>query len=126
MLLLSQTATIPQDVISQDCLKPDPQKTEAISQMSAPKNVKAVCHFLGLTGFYRQFVPGYSEIAKPLAKLTAGLQNASQAFDKLKACLTSAPILAYPDLTKPYMLYTDVSDTCIGSVLMQQHEHEGN
>ena len=38
--------------------------------MSAPKNVKAVCCFLGLTGFYRWFVPGYSEIAKPLAKLT--------------------------------------------------------
>ena len=99
--------------------------------MAAPTNVKGVCRFLGFTGFYRRFVPGYSEIAKPLAKLTRKncqfQWNAvcERAFQKLKACLMSAPIFTYPDLTKPYILYTDVSDTYIGSVLMQQHEHNG-
>ena len=57
-------------VITRDGLKPDTEKTKAIEEMAAPTNVKGVCRFLGLTGFYRKFVPGYSEIAKPLAKLT--------------------------------------------------------
>ena len=118
-------------VITRDGLKPDPQKTKAIEEMAAPTNVKGIRRFLGLTGFYRRFVPGYSEIAKPLAKLirkNCQFQwntECERVFQKLKACLTSAPILAYPDLTKPYILYTDASDTCIGSVLMQQHEHNG-
>ena len=42
-----------------------------------------------------------------------------------KQSLTSALVLAFPDLSKPYMLYTDASDSCIGSVHMQEHEHDG-
>ena len=57
-------------VITRNGLKPDPEKTKAIEEMAAPTNVKGVHRFLGLTGFYRRFVPGYSEIAKLLAKLT--------------------------------------------------------
>ena len=117
MLLLPCTSQLLSHVITRDGLKPDPEKTKAIEGIAAPTNVKGVCRLLGLTGFYRRFVPGYSEIAKPLAKLTRKNcqfqwnTECERAFQKLKACLTSAPILAYPDLTKPYILHTDASDT---------------
>ena len=52
-------------------------------------------------------------------------EQCERGFQALKQSLTSAPVLAFPDLLKPYILYTDASDSCIGSVLMQEHEHDG-
>ena len=77
--------------------------------MAAPTNVKGVHRFLSLTK-HCQFQWN---------------AECERAFQTLKACLSLVAILAYPDLTKPYILYTYASDTCIGSVLMQQHEHNG-
>ena len=51
-------------------------------------------------------------------------EQCERGFQALKQSLTSAPVLAFPDLSKPYVLYTDASDSCIGSVLMQEHEHD--
>ena len=76
-----------------------------------------------MTGFYHCFIPGYYEFAKPMAKLTRHnckfhwSEQCDRSFQTLKQSLTSAPVLASPDLSKPYILYTDASDSCIGSVL---------
>ena len=83
--------------------------------------------FLGLANYYRRFIKDFATIAKPLHQATEKNQSfkwthqCAQAFLKLKECLTSAPILALPDWSKPFILDTDASDTGIGAVLSQCH-----
>ena len=79
--------------------------------------------FLGLTGYYRDFVKGYSHIARPLTELlkedhqwewTSACQHA---FDTLKEQLTSEPILALPDPDRPYTIHTDYSHHAVSAIL---------
>lgn len=86
--------------------------------------------FLGLTGYYRKFIPNYAEIAKPLTDLTKKGQShivswgptQENAFAVLKDKLAASPILQGPDLTKPFVLRTDASNTSLGTVLLQTSE----
>jgi len=84
--------------------------------------------FLGLVGYYRQYLPDFAEIAQPLNRLTAkGVAwqwspVEQRAFDCLKGCLLEAPILAYPDPALEYILDTDASDQNVGAVLSQVQE----
>ena len=77
---------------------------------------------------YRRFIPNFSEIAIPLIRLTKKnvefnwSAECQTAFDFLKESLTTVPVSAYPDPNKPYILYTDASDTCIGACLSQIDE----
>jgi hypothetical protein len=82
--------------------------------------------FLGLAGYYRQFIKDFSKIVKPMTKLleknkafewTAECQAS---FEELRKCLTSAPVLVLPDLTKKFDLYCDASRQELGCVLMQE------
>ena len=79
-----------------------------------------------LCGYYRSFVKGFATIASPLTKLTRKDQpfhwhdSQEKSFQELKRALTNAPILAFPDYSAPFVLYTDASGTGIGAVLMQQ------
>ena len=83
--------------------------------MPHPRTPKEIKQFLGLTGYYRKFVPHFSEISRPLAKLTAKdtqfkwTPQCQFSFEMLKEALMSAPILKYPDTDKPYTIFTDVS-----------------
>ena len=83
--------------------------------------------FLGLAGYYRRFIPEFSRIAKPMTELLKkGVKfywsiQCEEAFQKLKTLLTSAPILAQPDTTKPFDVYCDASGTGLGCVLMQEN-----
>ena len=112
--------------ISGESVKPDEAKVQAIRNMAAPRTVKEVRGFIGMCGYYRRFVPNFSQIASPLFDLTKKFarfhwtEECQKAFDFLKKSLTVVPLLAYPDIEKPYMLYTDASDTCIGAVLTQK------
>ena len=91
-----------------------------------PINQTEVRSFLGLCGYYRKFIKGYAETAKPLHTLTENgrpfvwTEECQVAFEKLKKYLTEAPILAYPDFTKDFILDTDASGNSIGAVLSQK------
>jgi hypothetical protein len=97
-----------------------------------PVTKKDVRSLLGLTEYYRNYIPNYATIAAPLTDLTKkGAPNKvvwgdpqKKAFVSLKQHLTSSPVLKLPDMTKQYTLRTDASDTGVGAVLMQEHDGE--
>ena len=115
-------------VVSEKGISCDPAKVKAISELSPPSDIGAVRRFLGLTGYYRQCIKGYAKIAEPLVRLTRKHQmfkwgkDQQNAFEILKKALISAPIMAYPDPTKEYKLFTDASKTSIGAILVQESE----
>jgi hypothetical protein len=84
-----------------------------------------ICSFLGLAGYYHQFIPNFSMIAKPMTKLLEKetkfkwSPQCEEAFLSLKKLLTTAPVLAQPDIEKSFDVYCDASNTGIGGVLMQ-------
>ena len=117
-------------VISKDGIKPDPKKVEAIRDLPEPKSVREIRGFIGMCSYYRRFVPNFSKRAKPLIDLTKKYarfkwtSECQTAFYFLKESLTVVPLLAYPDTNKPYVLYTDASNNCIGACLTQKTDNE--
>ena len=114
--------------ISKEGLKTDPNKTRCIEVWPIPVDVREVRSFLGLCSYYRRFVYKFSEIAKPLFKLTEKNQSfvwteeCTGAFKEFKKRLTQAPILIHPDFTKSFILDVDASNNSIGAVLSQKTE----
>lgn len=109
--------------ISREGVSTDPTKIKAVESWPPPKNQKQLRSFLGLANYYRRFIQGYSIISRPLTLLLRkdGFSwdtDASTAFELLKQALVSAPVLALPDFTKPFIVETDASQTGIGAVLM--------
>ncbi|KAL4339694.1 hypothetical protein GQ457_08G026290 [Hibiscus cannabinus] len=102
-------------IVSAEGFRVDPKKIEAIMGWKQPKNVSEVRSFLGLAGYYRRFVEGFSLIAKPLTKLRrkdapfAWTETQQSIFDKLKAVLTEAPVLIQPECGKAYIVFNDAS-----------------
>ena len=88
--------------------------------------MRKVRSFIGMCSYYRRFIPNFSQIAEPIVALTRKYANFKwsdihqKAFEFLKDSLTSVPLLVYPDSKKPYTLFTDASDTCIGACLTQE------
>jgi hypothetical protein len=105
----------------------DPSKVQEVMEWRPPKSVLQIRSFLGLAGYYRRFVPDFSRIAKPMTELLKkGVkfvwdEKCENAFQTLKRYLTSAPVLAQPDNSKPYEVYCDASGTGLGCVLMQEN-----
>ncbi|GJZ21157.1 putative reverse transcriptase domain-containing protein, partial [Tanacetum coccineum] len=106
----------------------DPAKVEAIRNLSALTTPKEVRQFLGLAGYYRRFIKGFSLISKPLTKLTEknkkyewGTEE-DEAFQTLNQKLCSAPILALPEGTENFVVYCDASHKGFGAVLMQREK----
>ncbi|GFR18545.1 retrovirus-related Pol polyprotein from transposon 17.6 [Trichonephila clavata] len=114
------------NIISADGVRTDPQKVSAVKDWRRPKNVHELRSFLGLCTYYRRFVKGFSSIARPLHRLTENKQKflwtdeCEEAFNSLKAALTSSPILVYPDPEKQLILDTDASHESVGAVLSQE------
>ena len=112
-------------VISVEGVSVDPKKIEAVVNWKPPKNVSEVRSFLGLVGYYRQFVEEFSKIAAPLTKLTRKdvkydwVDACQQSFEELKGRLTSAPVLSLPNGRDGFVVYSDASRQGLGCVLMQ-------
>ncbi|GJX97078.1 putative nucleotidyltransferase, ribonuclease H [Tanacetum coccineum] len=113
-------------IICEEGVRTDPSKIEAIRVWPPPKTLKQLRGFLGLAGYYRRFIRSFGILAKPLTNLLKkdAFQwgsDAQEAFERLKQALSSSPVLALPDLTKPFVVETDASAGGLGVVLMQQH-----
>jgi len=112
-------------VVNKNRVHVDPEKIKAIQEWPTPQNVGDVKSFHGLASFYRRFVPNFSSQASPLNELVkkdtpfCWTEKHEQAFKRLKAQLTNAPILALPNYAKPYELECDASGVGIGAMLLQ-------
>ncbi|KAM7284397.1 uncharacterized protein ISCGN_001491 [Ixodes scapularis] len=111
-------------------LAPLGKTLDRIQAAPAPRTKRQVRAFLGLTGYYRAFIPDYAKISEPLTQLTKkGGNNVvrwtsahQEAFEELKRRVSSPPILRLPDFSNQFVLRTDASDTSLGAVLMQRHD----
>lgn len=115
-------------VVDGQGLRTDPEKVEAILNYPTPSSRKDLKRFLGTATWYRRFVPNFSTIAGPLNKLTTNKKNsppfswtseADAAFNKLKECLISAPVLSCPNYDLPFEVHTDASNYGVGAMLTQ-------
>ncbi|GKC33819.1 putative reverse transcriptase domain-containing protein [Tanacetum coccineum] len=105
-----------------------PTKIESIKDWTSPKSPTEIHQFLGLAGYYRRFIEGFSKIAKPMTKLTQKKvkfewgDKQEAAFQLLKQKLCSAPILALPEGSEDFIAYCDASKKGLGVVLMQREK----
>jgi hypothetical protein len=101
-----------------------PSKVKEVLDWKPPTTVFELCSFIGLAGYYRRFIPNFSKIAKPVTELLKKENKyvwsgtCDEAFKHLKMLLTTSPVLAYPDMTKPFNVYCDASNNGLGGVLM--------
>lgn len=130
-------------VITGEGVATDPEKIQAVAEWAKPQTAKELRSFLGFASYYRRFVQGFARIAAPLHQLAAVGEmppgkkqkkrvyltgekfrqrwddKCEEAFQTLKRKLTSAPVLAYADFSKPFFLEIDASHTGLGAVLSQ-------
>ena len=136
-------------IVSEAGIATDPDKIAAVAQWKPPTSLKSLQSFLGFCGYYRKFIKGYSAIVRPLTELTKGYppvqrgrptskakseyfkvsepfgerwtSACTEAFQKIIHSLTHAPVLAFADPNKPYILHIDASLDGLGAVLNQEY-----
>ena len=125
-------------VVSEHGIEPDDDKICKVQEWPTPTKQEEVRKFLGFVGYYRKFIRDFSKIARPLTDLIPSTTRSKttskkttklpawtwgpaqeEAFQTLKARLTSPPVLAYPDFTFPFEVHTDASSLGLGAVLYQ-------
>ena len=116
-------------MVSEGTLQPCQDKIISILHAGRPTTKKQVRSFLGLVGFYRQFIKNFSELAAPLTELTKkGQRNQDikwgesqeKAFNQLRQALVSKPLLKMVKISKPFTLQVDASDLGIGAIVLQE------
>jgi hypothetical protein len=113
--------------ISQDGIAVDFNKVHEVIDWRPPTTVRQIWSFLGLAGYYRQFIPDFSRIAKPMTELLKKAVNfewskkCEDAFHTLRQHLTTAPVLAQPNNTEMFDVYCDASGIGLVCVLMQDN-----
>jgi hypothetical protein len=104
----------------------DPSKVREVLEWKPPTTVSEVRSFLVLDDYYRWFISNFSKITKPIIELLkkgnkyVWSKACDEAFQHLKKLLTTSPVLAQPNTTKPFDVYCDTSGTGLGGVLMQE------
>jgi hypothetical protein len=113
-------------VLSAKGIVVDPSKVKDILEWKPSTIVHQVRSFHGLAGYYRRFIPDFSKIVKPITGLLKNdkkfdwSSKCNEAFEQMKVLLTTAPVLAQPDIEKPFDVYCDASGSGLGCVLMQE------
>ena len=113
-------------IVSKEGIRVDPKKIEVVVKWKPPRNVTEIRSFLGLAGYYRRFVKGFSMISAPMTILLQKnvkyewSEKCQRSFEKLKAFLTEAPVLTQPTCGKEYVIFNDASLNGLGCVLMQE------
>ena len=111
-------------IVSAEGIRVDPVKIEAIMNWNPPQNVTNVRSFLGLAGYYRRFVQGFSVITSSLTKLLRKRvmfewdDRCQSSFERLKEILVEAPVLIQPTSGRDYTMYNDASRIGLGCILM--------
>jgi hypothetical protein len=112
-------------IISEGRISVDPSKFKDVSSWNTPQNVSDIRSFLGLAGYYRRLIEGFSKISKPMTELLEKSKTFEFAprreanFQELTKRLTTAPVLTMPDMEKPFSIYCDASGQGLGCALMQ-------
>jgi hypothetical protein len=112
-------------IISNGGISVDPAKVKEIMEWRVPATVTEIRSFLGLVGYYRRFIEGFSKVAKPMTSLLEKGREfkwddkCQGSFDQLKERLMSPPVLVMPDLQKGFDIYCDACGQGLGCVLMQ-------
>lgn len=115
-------------LVGEKGLRVDPEKVEAIVEFPVPATVKQIRRFLGMSGWYRRFIPNFSGITAPITDLLKNKKKfhwtpeAQSAFIQLKTLLTTSPVLKTPNYSRPFYIRCDASTQGIGSVLYQLSE----
>ena len=113
-------------IVSKEGIQVDPKKIEVVVEWKPPRNVTEVRSFLGLAGYYRRFVKGFSMTAAPMTRLLQKnvkyewSEKCQRSFDKLKAFLTEALVLTQLTRGREYVIFSDASLNGLGCVLMQE------
>ena len=115
-------------IVSREGIKVCQSRSDTIENYPRPKNAKAIQRFIGLINYYRKFIKDFATIASPLTKLTRKKvpfiwsEDCETAFNTLKKCLLSPPILIYPDHSRRFKITTDASNVGLGAVLSQEDD----
>lgn len=116
-------------IISDQGVRPNPDKIEAITKIPVPRNQKDVKSFISLASYYRKFIPHFSQLSKPLTSLLKKecttfnwTSQCDESFKRLKKALMTKPLLRYPDYSRTFVLTTDASRDAIGGVLSQDYD----
>ena len=113
-------------VVSNGGIAVDPDKVKDVLNWKPPTDVGQIHSFLGLAGYYRRFIEGFSKLAKPMTALLeknakfVWSEKCQANFEELKKRLTTAPVLTLPDLNKSFSIYCDASRQGLGCVLVQE------
>ncbi|XP_077228378.1 putative mitochondrial protein AtMg00860 [Tasmannia lanceolata] len=111
-------------LISSQGVLANPSKIECMLKCPKPTTIKGLRGFLGLTGYYRKFIKDYGKIVGPVTKMLQKdsfhwLEEATTTFQQLKKVMTTPPVLALPDFSKPFLIECDASGRGVGVVLAQ-------
>ncbi|UYV63284.1 hypothetical protein LAZ67_2003650 [Cordylochernes scorpioides] len=121
----AKTITVLGHEVSENGIRPDQEKIRAVRDFATPRSLKEVRSFLGLSSYYRRFIPNYAHVAQPLNDLLKKdsafnwNQEEQNAFEALKSALISEPALGHFDYSSPTEIHTDASNYGIGALLVQ-------
>lgn len=112
--------------VGQGVMSPKEAKVKALLEAPRPKGKRDLQRLLGLANYYRKYIPNYSEIVLPLTEMMSKNvkfvwnEAAERSFVQVKERLTSIPVLAVANFDKPFVLFVDASNYCVGACLAQK------